>query len=136
VEGHSICVSFGLGWLVLVGLALSGQASPVEPRVQPSRKMDDRKVKRATEVKDRHIDAIMALPAVVGAGIGASTRQPDEVAILLYLSRALKPRERRRFPQVLEGIPVETVVTGPFTERQKKAARPHAGNAGGDQNQK
>jgi hypothetical protein len=74
----------------------------------------DRLVEEATAVKDRHIDFLLGLPGVVGAGIGASKKHPGKAVIQLYLSRKLTARERRVFPRQLEGVPVEIVKTGAF----------------------
>lgn len=74
----------------------------------------DRLVEEATAVKDRHIDFLLGLPGVVGAGIGASKKHPGKAVIQLYVSRRLTSRERRAFPRQLEGVPVETIKTGVF----------------------
>jgi hypothetical protein len=76
--------------------------------------MPEEEVQRATAVKDRHEAELMRLPAVVGAGIAASSRFPGKAAILLYVSRSLSEKESSRFPDDLEGVPVEIQQTGHF----------------------
>lgn len=63
---------------------------------------------------ERHGERLRALPAVAGTGVGASRTDRSRAAILVYVSRALTPAERQRFPAQLEGIDVEIVESGPF----------------------
>ena len=99
--------------MLAVALALTaarGQTSAVQSK-QP---IPHDLVKDATAVKDRHIDRLSRLPAVVGVGVGASDQHPGKAVILIYVSRKLKEKERRAFPRQLEGVPVEIEVSGPF----------------------
>jgi hypothetical protein len=82
----------------------------------------DHLVKEATAVKERHEKELFRLPAVVGAGVGASSRKPGKAAILLYVSRKLTKKERRSFPKELEGVPVEIYESG-LIEARPKASR-------------
>jgi hypothetical protein len=74
----------------------------------------DRLMKEATAVKDRHIDFLLGLPAVVGAGIGTSRKHPGKAVIQVYVGRRLTGKERRGFPRQLEGVPLEITKTGAF----------------------
>ena len=74
----------------------------------------ERLVEEATAVKDRHIDFLLGLPAVVGAGIGVSGKHPGKAVIQVYVSRKLTGKERRGFPRQLEGVPLEITKTGAF----------------------
>ncbi len=68
--------------------------------------------RQATAIQDRHMDFLYSLPAVQGAGVGTSKRNTKRVVIQVFVSRPLTRAERQRFPKVLEGIPLEIVVTG------------------------
>ena len=74
----------------------------------------DRRITQATVIKDRHMDFLYTLPAVQGAGIGLAKRNPRQPVIQVFVSRRLQQVERRKFPKVLEGVPVEILVTGAF----------------------
>jgi hypothetical protein len=93
---------------------------------QPPAAPGDRLIAQATTIKDRHLEELFALPGVVGAGVGTSPKHPGKAVIQVYVGRRLKAKERRLFPKVLEGVPVEVQITGPiraFPER--RAGRPH-----------
>ena len=101
----------------LAAISIGGAPGPQAPVVSPA------KVEHATAVKDLLIRQLMALPAVVGAGIGASSAQAGEAAIVLYASRELTARERRTIPKELDGVRVEVVVSGPISERGGKGRK-------------
>lgn len=61
---------------------------------------------RAAEVKERHVDRLMANPDVVGAGVGVT--QDGKPGVILLTKRAGVVG----VPTELEGVPVEVVVTG------------------------
>jgi len=69
-------------------------------------------MERATLVKDRHIDFLLSLPAVQGAGISLAKGSSKRVVIQVFISRSLTSAEKRKFPKSLERIPVQTIVTG------------------------
>jgi hypothetical protein len=71
-------------------------------------------VEKAAGVLERHGERLRNLPGVVGTGVGASRSDRTKAAILVYVSRALTPAERARFPAQLEGVAVEIVESGPF----------------------
>ncbi len=71
------------------------------------------RIKEATAVKERHNKFLFTLPQVVAVGVGLSQTH-KEVAILMYVKRALTKKERKAFPKTLEGVPVEVIVSGPF----------------------
>lgn len=68
---------------------------------------------QAIAVQERHMDFLYKLPAVVGAGVGVSRRDPKRVVIQVFTSRRLTRSERQKFPKTLEGIRLEIKVTGP-----------------------
>ena len=69
-------------------------------------------MEKAAGVKDRHMEFLYSLPAVQGAGVGVSRRSSRRVVIQVFVSRSLTRVERRRFPKVLESVPLEIVETG------------------------
>lgn len=95
-------------------LVQAGGYSPAMLSQQSHGQEMDRLVAEATAAKDRHMDKLFKLPAVVGGGVGTSKKHPDKAVIQIFVSRRLKNRERKLFPARLEGIPVEIVITGTF----------------------
>lgn len=61
-----------------------------------------------SEVKDRHTQELMAIPGVVGVGIGGTAK---DMRIVVYLENA-SPSLQERIPAELEGYEVITEVTG------------------------
>lgn len=55
--------------------------------------------------------SLMAIPGVVGVGIGGSAADPVIVVLVEHLTPAL----RRALPGRLDGYPVEVEVSGPVT---------------------
>mgnify|MGYP001566146731 CR=1 FL=1 len=102
---------------VVVAALCFALAQPVAGQTRRSSQDMDRQVEKATEVKERHVSSLMALPAVVGAGVGVSKKDPGQAAIQVFVRRALTKKERRAFPKVLEGVPVEIVQSGEFRAR-------------------
>ncbi len=95
------------------GLAFAGRtcaAAAASPR-RPGG-LDAAEVANAAAVKERNTAWIMSLPSVVGVGIGASESGTGEAAIVVLLSEP--PARRPNLPERLEGVRVETAVTGPF----------------------
>jgi len=70
----------------------------------------DPEVERVSQIKDRYDDYLMKLPGVVGHGVALARDGSGRIVIRLFL----------REPGVadllneLEGVPVETEVTGEF----------------------
>jgi hypothetical protein len=60
------------------------------------------------DVLDAHTDELMAVPGVVGTGIGACGGRP---CIKVFVTRKTEALERR-IPSALEGFPVEMEETG------------------------
>jgi hypothetical protein len=99
---------------VLSGLGVSIVGCPVptagaqdlteEPRLHAG------EVATAMGVQRRHTDWLMAMPGVVGTGIGRSARTGRWV-IEVYLEEGT-PEMRQALPPVLEGVELAPVVTG------------------------
>ena len=78
----------------------------------------DALVERAKQVKARHEVELMALPGVVGVGIGLRQRGAkltDEVAIVV-MAKGKRPDDKikysGRLPTELEGVPVDIQIVG------------------------
>jgi hypothetical protein len=67
-------------------------------------------INRARQIKDRHSEALLQRPSVVGHGLGSDGARP---VIEVYLDQE-NADARREIPAQLEGVPVRIVVTGPF----------------------
>lgn len=65
------------------------------------------------EVQDAHTEEWMALPGVVGTGIGLCDGEP---CIRVFLSRP-SPETEEAIPSVVEGYRVDVRVTGEFEPR-------------------
>lgn len=60
-----------------------------------------------------HTDSLMAIPGVVGIGLGECDGTPCIKILVAEMTEALA----RRLPKTLEGHPVEVEVTGEFRAR-------------------
>ncbi len=68
-------------------------------------------VDRATAAKDEHADRLMADPAVIGVGVGASSEDPSEAVVVIYLEQG---RAHRPIPSELNGVRTEVIRTDAF----------------------
>ena len=69
----------------------------------------DPETERVSQVKDRYDDYLLHLPGVVGHGV--SQDGSGRPAIVLFLKEQV-PFEN--LPTTVEGVPIETLVTGEF----------------------
>ena len=71
-------------------------------------------------IQARHEHRLMALPQVVGLGIGyrqRAGRQRDELCLVVMVSQKLKRSDlpaEAILPREMEGVPVDVVETGAF----------------------
>jgi hypothetical protein len=72
----------------------------------------DPELERVSQVKDRYNDYLLHLPGVVGHGVSLSQDRSGRPVIMLFLKDAHVPVEN--LPTTVEGVPVETQVTGEF----------------------
>jgi len=83
----------------------------------------DAAFERAREAQERHTDALMARPGVVGTAVGLNDDGECAVLVLLEIPGAAG------IPERLDGVPVRPVVTGkiyalkPPTNRPPKSPR-------------
>ncbi|MBI3988373.1 MAG: hypothetical protein HY347_02020 [candidate division NC10 bacterium] len=78
-------------------------------------KVNEQELQAAMAVQRRHEDALMAIPGVVGVGIGRSAAT-GRLVLRVYLEQ-MTPEIEQAIPQAIEGLSVEKVVTGPFEVR-------------------
>jgi len=97
--------------------ALNCQASSLsrETALAGGFSVNEQEVAAAMAVQERHTEALMRIPGVVGTGIGQD-EETGRVVIEVYLEQAT-PALRQAIPQELEGIPVKRVVTGKIFAR-------------------
>ena len=67
---------------------------------------------RASAVLEVHRANLMATPGVIGAGVGATSENDVEPAIVVYVDRTSSARPQ--FAPSLDGIAVRVVYTDPF----------------------
>lgn len=85
-------------------------ASAEGPPGNPGPPVDPADLAKAIQVKEKHEEALLGIPGVVGVGVGLSDVVPGEVVIEIYHTEELKAA----LPTELEGVPVQTVETEPF----------------------
>src|SRR5207245_1414167 len=74
---------------------------------------EEPRMARVKTVKRKHEARLMSMPGVVGVGIG---RKEGRDCICIYVKDD-DPRILAALPRALEEIPVEVIVSGPFTTR-------------------
>lgn len=94
------------------GATIVGCGAPAVEEQAPTEgaEVSEPEVAAAIAVQERHTDALMRIPGVVGTGIGRD-EETGRVVIEVYLERATH-KLKQAIPQALEGIPVKRVVTG------------------------
>jgi hypothetical protein len=94
---------------VLTALGIKVVGSRAEA---PMEAPTDPELERVSQVKDRHNDELLHLPGVVGHGVSLSQDGSGRPVIVLFLKDDRVSVEN--FPTTVEGVPVETQVTGEF----------------------
>jgi hypothetical protein len=96
--------------LTALGVSFVGTSAdaPMEAPADPE-------VERVSQVKDRYDDYLLQLPGVVGHGVSLSQDGSGRPVITLFLKDAHVAVEN--LPTTVEGVPVETQVTGEFRTR-------------------
>jgi hypothetical protein len=62
-------------------------------------------------VKERHEGRLLAIPGVVGVGVGVSEKAHEQAAIEVYVIQATESL-RQTLPRSLDGVEVKTIETG------------------------
>jgi len=86
-----------------------GKGSGAQPHLSPH--ASQRAVEAVSKVKERHEETILTIDGVVGAGVGISETEPEEVLIEIYVKKPAKEM-KHVIPEILEDIPVKIVETG------------------------
>jgi hypothetical protein len=63
------------------------------------------------KVKERHESRLLAIPGVVGVGVGVSEKAREQAAIEVYVIQATESL-RQTLPRSLDGVEVKTIETG------------------------
>jgi hypothetical protein len=69
-------------------------------------------VDHAQNILRGHRDELMSRAAVIGVGIGASSRNPSEAAIVIYMDKT--QATRARLPLSIDGVSLRVFSTDPF----------------------
>jgi len=93
--------------LTALGVTVVGTASAAASEIAV-----DAETARAAQIKDREDDYLLHLPGVVGHGVSRSQDGSGRPVIVLFVKDAGVRVEN--FPATIEGVPVETQVTGEF----------------------
>jgi hypothetical protein len=89
------------GSIALVGLVLVAMAGAAEKDGRTPRRL-----RELNAIRDRHRAEVMALPGVVGLGVGASSRDPSKLVITVHVHTAT-PELREAIAARLENAPLE-----------------------------
>jgi hypothetical protein len=101
--------------LTALGLSFVGSSAVGSSAEAPMDTATDPELERASQVKDRYDDDLLHLPGVVGHGVSLAQDGSGRPVIVLFLKDARVSVEN--FPTTVEGVPVETQVTGEFRTR-------------------
>jgi hypothetical protein len=103
--------------LAAFGATLVGTASDAaeEASAGGGTTVSDHELAAAIAIQERHQEALLVIPGVAGVGIGRS-QQTGQLVLRVFLERET-PEVQQSLPASLEGLNVETVVTGPFEAR-------------------
>jgi len=82
------------------------------PAAAPMEVPTDPEIERVSQVKDRYDDYLLHLPGVVGHGVSLSNDGSGRPVIVLFLKDTQVPFEN--LPVRVEGVPIETLVSGEF----------------------
>jgi hypothetical protein len=69
-------------------------------------------VEHATAIMQQHVETLMALPGIVGVGVGASDANPAEAVITIYVDQTTG--RLPRLPHHLQGVQVKIIASDPF----------------------
>jgi hypothetical protein len=104
-------VSFVGGNTHAVTCPSSGGGGGGGPRPKGKGALSPAAVARATAVKEKYAQGLMADPAVIGVGVGASSADPSETVVVIYLEQG---RLHGPIPSELDGVRTEVIRTDAF----------------------
>ena len=99
-------------------------ACPASGTTQASKlTVSETEAQRATAAKTKHEPALMADPAVIGVGVGASEDNPREAAIEVYVD---KQKTHAPIPATIDGVRTKITITDRFhaTENNTVSSEP------------
>lgn len=89
-----------------------GEIAPFIRGARGPMQLPEQASQRASAVLDLHRARLMATPGVIGAGVGATSEDELEPAIVVYVDRTAPGKPQ--FEPSVDGIRVRVVVTDPF----------------------
>jgi len=100
----------------VVGGAQHSIACPASPSaaMAPVSALSEAAVAVATAAKNKHAEQLMADPAVIGVGVGASDDHPGEPAILIFVEQG---KQHAAIPAEIEGVRTKVISTDRFRAR-------------------
>jgi hypothetical protein len=84
---------------------------PAAPAQTSTVVISEAEVARATAARNKHESAIMADPAVIGVGVGASEDDPAAAAVVIYVDKA---QAHAPIPALIDGVRTRVIVTDRF----------------------
>ncbi len=104
-------VSFVGGPIHAVTCPSSGGGGGGGPKPRGKGVLSPAAVARATAVKEKYAERLMADPAIIGVGVGTSSADPSEAVVVIYLEQG---RLHGPIPSELEGVRTEVIRTDAF----------------------
>lgn len=88
----------------VVGASCTATAAPMSASTGPTADQ----IEVATTVKQRHVGALLSVPAFLGVGVGAADDDPNEAVLVLYVEQG---RAHPPIPDAIDGVRVKVVRT-------------------------
>ena len=77
----------------------------------PEEALSDAEVARATGVKEKHASRLMSDPAILGVGVGRSTDDRSQAALVIYVDKDVSSNP---IPAQIDGVRTKVVRTDRF----------------------
>jgi hypothetical protein len=91
--------------------ACTGNLGPAPPKgIAKPKMLAEKEVQRVIAVKEAHEKELLAIPAVIGVGVGASDK-PGKAAIVIFVEKGKKPGA---IPAEVDGVKTRIHETKPF----------------------
>lgn len=78
---------------------------------QPEEALSDAEVSRATAAKEKHAERLMSDPAILAVGVGRSTDDPSQGALVIYIDKTFASRS---IPAQIDGVRTKVIRTDRF----------------------
>jgi hypothetical protein len=92
--------------------ALSATTAESNQPAQVELPIAEAEVARATVVKEKYVQQMMADPAIVGVGVGASVDSPGEAAMVIFVDKNKQPSTP--IPAQMDNVRTRIILTEPF----------------------